>query len=639
MDLSELTAYAKERYGIEEERKWPSSFPGFSVLVDPATRTWAALLMRQWDGERGEEIQRCDLKCGQQALLKPHPNFLTRPLRMKGPKWLGVRVDERTDAQTVLRLFDQALAHEEHRGYEIVLDGIQAPAGKSPASAPQPAASLPTSAQPLFEAPEDPVPEKILEMRRLYEPGDGTLLQKNENFRRQGAFMADYVDDLPYTGGFHHYFPTYHDLNIPQLRGYFTWRAALREGHFLPIATSLAYIYLYELLCGIGVDSPEDALRKMEEFEAGFLGADLGNAGMRRNLRRWMFEFCVLHGLPAENARAHLAPESLERDRALATLRSPASRTDEEVFFALATFAGKKLPQSAVLKKDAERGRHLFASVWRHAVQTCSQNGKGLFEVCFGQRRSYTWRPLSNAIHWEESAPQEGFSYELNECRSFRYGAGSWLELRYEPLFFDKDAFQGFVHETDRILRKRLKTGHYLHEKPEEAWARPCIEAALAAERRTRNQAARQKVRIDFSGLEQIRTEASATRDSLLTESELGDDFTNIKAYTSSQEQAVEPNLPQTDERDVPPAFESAESSRVPEGLDEVHARILQALLRGEPVGGLIRVHHLMPSVVADTVNEALFDEVGDNVLECEGDALALVEDYREDIAELLEEA
>ena len=43
-----------------------------------------------------------------------------------------------------------------------------------------------------------------------------------------------------------------------------------------------------------------------------------------------------------------------------------------------------------------------------------------------------------------------------------------------------------------------------------------------------------------------------------------------------------------------------------------------------------------MPSIAADAINEALFDEIGDTVLECDQDALSLIEDYREDISHLL---
>ncbi|MBR7190322.1 MAG: HAD-IC family P-type ATPase [Oscillospiraceae bacterium] len=43
-----------------------------------------------------------------------------------------------------------------------------------------------------------------------------------------------------------------------------------------------------------------------------------------------------------------------------------------------------------------------------------------------------------------------------------------------------------------------------------------------------------------------------------------------------------------------------------------------------------------MPSVVADAINEALFDEIGDNVLTYDGNEIELVEDYRLDLEDLL---
>ena len=44
-----------------------------------------------------------------------------------------------------------------------------------------------------------------------------------------------------------------------------------------------------------------------------------------------------------------------------------------------------------------------------------------------------------------------------------------------------------------------------------------------------------------------------------------------------------------------------------------------------------------MPSIAADAINEALFDEFGDTVLSCDDDKLVIVEDYREDLLDLLE--
>ena len=111
------------------------------------------------------------------------------------------------------------------------------------------------------------------------------------------VLMQDYEDDVPWEGSFDHYYPTYHDMNTRQLRGYFTWRARLRRGDVQPIPTSAAYLYIYELLNGVGADTPEACLQKMREFMTAYLDAGFGDSRMRKNLRRWMLEFAVLHDL------------------------------------------------------------------------------------------------------------------------------------------------------------------------------------------------------------------------------------------------------------------------------------------------------------------------------------------------------
>ena len=98
MDLSELTAYAEKKYHIREEQKW-DDFRSFSVLTDPETRKWVALMMRQWDYETGNELCRCDIKCGRQILTEIKEPYVTNAFRMRGEKWAGVIFDDRTEPE------------------------------------------------------------------------------------------------------------------------------------------------------------------------------------------------------------------------------------------------------------------------------------------------------------------------------------------------------------------------------------------------------------------------------------------------------------------------------------------------------------------------------------------------------------
>ena len=607
MDLRELTAYAKAKYGIEEQYKW-ADFPDSSVLCHPDTGKWVALLMRQWDMDTGTEIQRCDLKCGALSLLRFQRPYLSAPVRMRGVQWLNIRFDQRTEPEVVYQLFDRAIASGKPHGVTLVLDH----------RTPSPEAGYQDTALPFAGAPGrregDPLPDRLREMRRLYEYGSSTMVRAR-SFYRQAQFMRDYEDDLPWEGDFNCYYPTYHDMNTRQLRGYFGWRTQLRRGNAQPIPASAAYVYIYELLNGVGAATPEESLQKLREFEKLYLDAGLGDGSMRGNLRRWMLEFAVLRDLPPELARECADPELMALDSALSALRRPEGYLDSEIFSALCLLGGKKLESSPVLSPDPDRGRALFAGCWR-AASSYSWQGQELFSLCFGQRSLRRWYPLVNAVYYEQQRPRNR-EYRLDPCRSYVYRNGLWQVLAYEKSNFDKARLQGFLHQAEARLRRYLSTGRYLKEKPEDAWAIPYVDKAIEEDRKAQLEARRQSIRIDLSGLEQIRRDADQTRESLLTQEE--------------REDTRPPQVPAAPEP-IPAAPEAAPSV----SLEPGYRQLLQALLAGQDPGPILKARRLMPSIAADAINEALFDEIGDTVLLCEGDALALVEDYTEDLKRIL---
>ena len=723
MELAELTAYAAEKYQIREERKW-NDFPGFSVLCHPQTGKWTALLMRQWDTDTGREIECCDLKCGRETLRQYPRPYLSGPVRMRGSGWISIAFDDRTEKEIVFQLFDKAVASGMQHGAVIILDSQpvrdtgtkQAPGHQGAAGRDftdqgtagrdfmdqgiagrdfmdQGAAGrnfvyqdtlLPFAGR-VFRPEKEKLPERLREMRHLYQYGRETEKTRAENFYRQALFMQDYEDCYPWSGNFICYYPNYQELTTKQLRGYFSWRTQLRRGVFEPIAASAAYIYIYELLNSIGAASPEDALQKMKDFETRYVDAGFGDSRMKYNLRRWMMDFAILHDLPPETASEAADPDMIKKDLALSLLRKPGDAEDEELFPALCTFGGKKLAASPVITRDPERGRHLFCEAWRKAAGDCRRE-KDLFVLCFGQMITRPWYPLSNAVYYDQSLRGDR-DYVLNASRSYHRRNGKWQVASFENLLFDKAGFQGFLHEADVLLRRYLKTGRYLREKPEDVWAVPYITSVIEDEKKARIEAARPKITIDFSGLDQIRRDAETTRDSLLTEwdTETASAFPWDRKPSGSSVRDEEEGFPAgnaavRDEEECLPAGNAAvrdegeglsagnaagrneerghpagntavrneggcASSEIAPGqamynsppvpLDPVQIEILRALLRGEDAKDIVRAHHLLPSIAADAINEALIDEFGDIVLECEDDTLSLVDEYIGDIRQM----
>ncbi len=607
MELSELCAYAKAKYRIEEQHRW-ADFPGCSVLCHPKTGKWVAFLMREWDTDSGTEIELCDLKCGRENLAALKKPYLSSPLRMHSSMWISVAFNPKTEQDVVFRLFDQAIRLGDPAGFTVVLGSSLVPRRSAYRDTPLPFQR--NGERP----PGEGLPEKLREMRLYYTYGRETREEKARSFYRQGKFMEDYEDDYPWHGDFLCVCPTYQDLTTLQLRGYFSWRTRVRHGEFRPIPPSAAYIYVYELLSGIGAVSVEDSLQKLEVFEAGYLDSGMGDRRMKQKLRQWMLDLAVVSGVAPELARTYADPELAETDQALAILRWPAEHSDEEVFDAFCRLSEKKLVQSPAFAGGGGSGRRLLSEAWRYASDCLKEQGTDLFAQCFGKRSSRPWFPLANAVCFRQ-APEENYKYQLNPCRTYRFANREWTVNTYEKLRFDKARLRGFLHEADLALRRYLKTGKYLKENPADAWVSPFIGHVIEADRQASIEAARPKITIDLSGLEQIRRDADFTRDSLLTEED----------RMEEPEKAPSPADPALPEEDV---------SGLP--LDAVQLRILRALLSGSGAEGILREHHLMPSITADILNEVMFDVIGDIVVLCENDRLSVVEDYREELSQLL---
>ena len=503
------------------------------------------------------------------------------------------------------------------------------------------------------------VPEQIRRMKNLYQYRSGSFRQICKNFYVQGKFMEDYEDNAPWDRVVSTcYWPTYHNLSLAQLRGYFTWRTELRKGNYRKHCETFVSMYLYELLNGIGTKSVEDSLHKMEEFEKGYIDAGFSDRYLRGRLHRWMLELAVLNGLAPDIACKYADSDMLEKDAAVEILHYPEKFNAQEVFNALCVFGGKKTAESKLIQERGTEAINFFAAVWCLASAQYRKDGESLFQLCFGIPSAREWRPLESTFYYDNysnSKKRKSVTYKLNPSRTYLFKRDKWYEVAHQNYDIDRKRIVNLLQETDRRLRLYLKTGHPLKERKEAAWAVPYIEAVIEADRKAKLEAARPKVSIDFSGLDKIRKDALETQDSLLTEEETQctPEFNAVnKAVRKSAGSkkrtkensaarkntaavlsvAASPHL--ASEQSEAAVLAAPSNTSVP--LDGMQMQLLRMLIRGEPVQELIAAQHGMPSVIADAINEALFDLIGDTVVECDGETITLVEDYRDDIIGIL---
>lgn len=93
------------------------------------------------------------------------------------------------------------------------------------------------------------------------------------------------------------YYPTYGDMSSRQKKWYFYWRNKVRNNSYPETSLSYIFVYVYELLCGIGARDKSDGLNKLmavwKNYRQEYPSLD-------NYLSEWVFDYCHIHNLPYE---------------------------------------------------------------------------------------------------------------------------------------------------------------------------------------------------------------------------------------------------------------------------------------------------------------------------------------------------
>ena len=622
MELKELLDYIKEKHNIEESDRW-DSFLTMSRLYHPLTGKMMALLIKEWNSDTGRWAEHCDLKYDA-SLFDRMKEYIVAPLRMHGSSWVGISFNDKTDRDHIFELFDKAVLQGNPSKDTALSDN-----GKS--NTVYTDTPLPFAKGSDFLKKKECISEKITEMRKLYRYDDYSGQLRAKNFYRQAKFMEDYEDD--YHGqvcDISGYFTTYHDLSDKQLRAYFTWRTEVRNGVYNKTFTSFIYLYIYELLCGIGSSSSVDSLNKLKEFEEKFIEGGFleDSTQIKRNLHRWYLEYSLVKGFSVDEVKKYIEKDVLYRDHVLEILKKSGNYNDIEIFESISFFAGKRFLNSVSLKKEREKSIIIYAYVWKFILKAGNIDGKSIFTHCFGRLQNRSIYPLLNAVYRDDKVISD-IDYIVNGVRSYHCKSGRWKEKSYIRACFNKKKLVSIVHEIDRLIRDEFKLGYYLKPNMEDTRIADLIAVAFNEAVKEIKHNERKRINIDFSVLKKIRNDAEITKTNLLVDEDIDekDDIQNT----------IEKHYIEYDDGNKSKT-ENSDFNKISEKSDDINLNILKYIVAGKDYKQLIRLNNMFTSIITDNINEAFFEEIGDNILECEGDEIYLVEDYREDILNIIGE-
>ena len=509
--------------------------------------------------------------------------------------------------------------------------------------------------------------------------GAGRWLSEAELFYRQGLLMADFEDDCPYNGTFKSYFPTYNAMSDRQLRGYFTWRAQVRRGTVEETSTSFAFLYLYELICGIGVDNPRDGYDKIKAFWDAYRAFE---PGIDRFARVWLQDYAVFHELDPKLLRDS---KTVMFDNALIELRraardlvpapAPSGQTlkrrktseptlplppdeahEERLMAAIDALSTYNLNNSRLDRSHHRDLRHVACAVYVRMARYYDTHRKtGIVASLFGEETAMPYTMFASAVFF---APErhEDCEYRLDPIHIYRCQNGFWECMRIHGSRQKSSKLGEMMRACDQRLRLALDPGHPLKEEKVPKYLAKIIDDEITAWLSWDAAYQPVKIDIDLSQLGHIRSAAAQTREALLIDEEredgtfadaevavaerrkaepVADTIAEPVATAMQQDEASEPTISTEQFGVVAPLLAPAPTpADTASALDSAADAYLRALLEqnAAQTASAVAQSGKSEDMLVDSINEALFDLVGDTVIEFGSEGPQIIEDYEADV-------
>lgn len=507
--------------------------------------------------------------------------------------------------------------------------------------------------------PDEYAPMKAVS-RWEEQPGGarGRWLSEAELFYRQGLALADVEDDCPYRGTYKSTYPTYSTMSDRQLRGYVSWRSRVRKGDIEATLPAFAITYLQELICGIGTSGPLDGFERLSSFASAYRGV---SPEVDRRAPVWLQDYAIYHGLAPQllpcsaelQREEHILrfTETLKRVRETTGLSSKEKprRTrgglpgigdaDAVTLYESA----RSLASTGSTPNHEDTGAredlcHVACAVLARLDEHYRRTRKtGLAASLFGEAVELPYTMFASAVFFDPK-PHPDAEVALSALHRYRCRNGLWTCTHIHGAQAGTMRLADLLRDIESTTRARWEGA----DAPDTTLPKYLVKFVVSeadARAAWRSEHAPVQVRIDTSKLAGIRTAAACTREALLIDDERLEEGaegsailasaieasrTSTHTAASTEDAAPCENRPLDTER-TQPRFAS-ESEAGP--LSAEQSAYLVALLDG---GARIELSQ-SEDLVVDQINEALFDLVGDTVLEFGPQGVCIIEDYRPDL-------
>lgn len=427
-------------------------------------------------------------------------------------------------------------------------------------------------------------------------------------FYTQGKFMEKYEDDFRYDEDFTKYYPCYRDLSTEQLRGYFSWRTKVRNRNIEKAPLPYVFIYMYELMNCIGADTPAECFDMLNFFCKEYSKID---DTITKYKDTWLTDFIVYYDLDASLADDI---DDIKHDLYIMTLLHWADHSENEILDAIDALSAYQFKKSLYYINAPDD----FSEVLVRCFIVLSEffrdkRKKSLCEKLFGNTVECGYHMFSSAIFYDRQSLRN-CEYSFNEVHSFSCRNGKWFCRKYYGNRGRNGHLGDIVKAVDSLMREysnfKYKISFDGISKNTEKILRAEIEKYFDEKRRKESL----KIEIDISKLSSIRISADKTMEKLIIAEENDNDIED------------------TETKEIPDEIINDSV------LDKDEIVFMCSLLYGGDHKKAASDSGKMISILADSINEKLFDNFGDTVIDFFDDEPIVIEDYTEELKNMFPE-
>lgn len=293
-----------------------------------------------------------------------------------------------------------------------------------------------------IKTPETPA--KIKEMKALAYSSEAYWKTSAWLFYTQAEFMADFTDVYDYSKDFAKQYPVYSDLSTEQLRGYFSWRARLRNGEFPAAPTPFVMLYSCEIIHNIGVDSPEKGFEILLKLSENYDSA-------KTLLLNLLADHAVYYKLSEEYIKK--CPYFSD-DIHLENLINCASASDEDVFSAIKALSGYNIEKSRFYAENQEKFAYAAVRIFRRLSEFYAAHRKNSFcNYLFGKSSEKIYNLFEGVVFYDINRTRS-FDFQVNSIRSYKCRGGSWVCCGYSKISGNKKLGE-IIRFIDKTMRER----------------------------------------------------------------------------------------------------------------------------------------------------------------------------------------